>query len=187
MRPLKLIFSAFGPYEKETTLDFAELCGRSFFLIHGATGAGKTTILDAICFALYGDASGEKREAKMLRSDRAKPEEATQVEFTFSLGEDIYRVWRSPEQLRAKKRGMGTTLSPAEAILYKVLVDGTEKLLAQGYANVTVCIESLLGFKSSQFRQVVLLPQGEFRRLLMANSAERQEIMEVLFLIFSKT
>jgi exonuclease SbcC len=181
MRPLKLIFSAFGPYEKETILDFAELCGRSFFLIHGATGAGKTTILDAICFALYGDASGEKREAKMLRSDRAKPEEATQVEFEFSLGEDIYRVWRSPEQLRAKKRGMGTTLSPAEAILYKVLADGTEKLLAQGYANVTVRIESLLGFKSSQFRQVVLLPQGEFRRLLMANSAERQEIMEVLF------
>ncbi|MFA6849143.1 MAG: SMC family ATPase [Selenomonadaceae bacterium] len=181
MRPLKLIFSAFGPYEKETTLDFAELCGRSFFLIHGATGAGKTTILDAICFSLYGDASGEKREAKMLRSDRAKPEEATQVEFAFSLGEDIYRVWRSPEQLRAKKRGMGTTLSPAEAILYRVLADGTEKLLAQGYANVTLRIESLLGFKSSQFRQVVLLPQGEFRRLLMANSAERQEIMEVLF------
>ncbi|SEI77606.1 exonuclease SbcC [Propionispira arboris] len=180
MKLLKLVFSAFGPYLGKETLDFADLQGRSFFLIHGPTGAGKTTILDTICFALYGDASGENREAKMLRSDNADIGQMTEVEFTFSLGQDLYKVWRAPEQQRPKKRGEGTTLSTADALLYKI--NGSEeKLLVQGYTNVTLQIEKLLGFKSNQFRQVVLLPQGEFRRLLLANSAERQEIMQTLF------
>ncbi|WP_019554222.1 AAA family ATPase [Propionispira raffinosivorans] len=180
MKLLKLVFSAFGPYLGKETLNFADLQGRSFFLIHGPTGAGKTTILDTICFALYGDASGENREAKMLRSDNADIEQMTEVEFTFSLGQDLYKVWRAPEQQRPKKRGEGTTLSTADALLYKI--NGSEeKLLVQGYTNVTLQIEKLLGFKSNQFRQVVLLPQGEFRRLLLANSAERQEIMQTLF------
>lgn len=180
MKPLKLAFSAFGPYTKEVVLDFADLKGRAFFLIHGPTGAGKTTILDAMCFALYGDASGEKREAKMLRSNQADAASATEVDFTFAIGAAVYRVWRSPEQLRAKKRGTGTTLSPADALLYKIK-GADEKLLVQGYAKVTEHLEQLLGFKSNQFRQVVLLPQGEFRQLLLANSAQRQEIMETLF------
>jgi exonuclease SbcC len=180
MKLLKLVFSAFGPYLGKETLDFADLQGRSFFLIHGPTGAGKTTILDTICFALYGDASGENREAKMLRSDNADIEQMTEVEFTFSLGQALYKVWRAPEQQRPKKRGEGTTLSTADALLYKI--NGSEeKLLVQGYTNVTLQIEKLLGFKSNQFRQVVLLPQGEFRRLLLANSVERQEIMQTLF------
>lgn len=179
MKPLKISFSAFGPYTKETVLDFADLKGRSFFLIHGPTGAGKTTILDAMCFALYGDASGQLRTAKMLRSNQADPSMATEVLFSFAIGEAVYRVWRSPEQERPKKRGDGMTLRPADALLYRL--DGDEKLLAQGYARVTEYIEGLLGFKSSQFRQVVLLPQGEFRQLLTANSAQRQEIMETLF------
>ena len=171
MKLLKLIFSAFGPYLGKEVLDFADLQGRSFFLIHGPTGAGKTTILDTICFALYGDASGENREAKMLRSDNADIGQMTEVEFTFSLGQALYKVWRAPEQQRPKKRGEGTTLSTADALLYKI--NGSEeKLLVQGYTNVTGEIEKLLGFKSNQFRQVVLLPQGEFRRLLLANSVE---------------
>ena len=178
MKPLFLSLSAFGPYIKKTELDFSQLQGRSFFLIHGATGAGKTTILDGICFALYGDASGEKREAKMLRSSQADLAVATEVTFTFSLGESSFRIWRSPEQLRPKKRGDGVTLQTADALLYK---EPEGKLLVQGYAKVTEYIENLLGFKSSQFRQVMLLPQGEFRQLLLANSAQRQEIMETLF------
>ena len=181
MRPLCLSFAAFGPYEKETVLDFSALQGRSFFLIHGVTGAGKTTILDAICFALYGDASGEGRSSGMLRSKQADADVLTWVRLDFSLGKKCYRVYRSPEQLRAKKRGSGLTASPAQAVL-SALENGCEgKLLAEGYSHVTEYMEALLGFKSSQFRQVVLLPQGEFRRLLLANSAERQEIMEVLF------
>lgn len=180
MKPLKLVFSAFGPYAKQQTLDFGELNGRNFFLIHGPTGAGKTTILDAICFALYGDSSGNLRDGKTMRSDHAALTVLTEVEFTFALGRDVYKVWRSPEQARAKKRGEGITVSLADGALYEIDGQG-EKLLAGGYSNVTAKIEELLGFKSSQFRQVVLLPQGEFRKLLLANSLERQEIMQTLF------
>lgn len=181
MRPVALKCSAFGPYADALALDFAALKNRTFFLIHGPTGAGKTTILDAICFALYGDSSGNLRTGRTLRSDLADQSAPTEVDFVFALGGERYRVWRSPEQERPKKRGGGTTLSPANALLYALQADGTEKLLGSGYSHVTEQIEALLGFKSSQFRQVVLLPQGEFRKLLLANSAERQDILQALF------
>lgn len=180
MKPLLLKISAFGPYAEEVTLDFRALAGRTFFLIHGPTGAGKTTILDAMCFALYGDTSGHVRDSKSVRSDHAKPSVATEVEFTFAIGELQYKVKRSPEQLRPKKRGEGTTLQTAQAELFKIK-DQEVILLTTGYSDVIKEIECLLGFKSSQFRQVVLLPQGDFRKLLTANSTERQEIMQTLF------
>lgn len=180
MRLLNLKFSAFGPYARRQEIDFTLLKGRRFFLIHGATGAGKTTILDAICFALYGDSSGSLRDGKTMRSDHAGLDTLTEAELMFALGGKTYRVWRSPEQERAKKRGAGTTVSLADGAFYEI--KGTEeKLLASGYSNATAKAEELLGFKSSQFRQVMLLPQGEFRRLLLANSLERQEILQVLF------
>ncbi|WP_110954892.1 AAA family ATPase [Anaerosinus massiliensis] len=180
MKPLLLKISAFGPYAEEVTLDFRALAGRTFFLIHGPTGAGKTTILDAMCFALYGDTSGHVRDSKSVRSDHAKASVATEVEFTFAIGELQYKVKRSPEQLRPKKRGEGTTLQTAQAELFKIK-DQEVTLLTTGYSDVIKEIECLLGFKSSQFRQVVLLPQGDFRKLLTANSTERQEIMQTLF------
>lgn len=180
MKPLTLKISAFGPYADEVILDFSALEGRTFFLIHGPTGSGKTTILDAMCFALYGDTSGNVRDSKSVRSDHAQLAIATEVEFTFAIGETKYRVKRSPEQARPKKRGEGTTLQTAEAQLWKLT--GTEEtLLTTGYSDVIKQVEALLGFKSSQFRQVVLLPQGDFRKLLTANSTERQEIMQTLF------
>ena len=180
MKPLRLKISAFGPYADEVVLDFSALEGRTFFLIHGPTGSGKTTILDAMCFALYGDTSGNVRDSKSVRSDHAALAIATEVEFTFAIGDTNYRVKRSPEQLRPKKRGDGTTLQSAEAELWK-LTETEEILLTTGYSDVIKQVETLLGFKSSQFRQVVLLPQGDFRKLLTANSAERQEIMQTLF------
>lgn len=181
MRPLRLTMCAFGPYAAVQQLDFADLQGRSFFLIHGPTGSGKTTILDAICFALYGDTSGALRDSKSIRSDHATLETATEVEFDFSVGAAAYRIHRSPEQERPKKRGDGMTVKPAEAMLWE-LKDGEEpKLLVTGWSDVTKKTETLLGFRSSQFRQVVLLPQGDFRKLLTANSSERQEIMQTLF------
>lgn len=180
MKPLLLTLSAFGPYAGEQVLDFAELKGRTFFLIHGPTGAGKTTILDAICFALYGDTSGSLRDSKSVRSDHAALETMTMVEFTFSVGLKRYRIRRMPEQARPKKRGDGVTIKAAEAVLYEIKGE-TEELLETGYSDVTKKVETLLGFKSSQFRQVVLLPQGDFRKLLTANSSERQEIMQTLF------
>ncbi|MPL58522.1 Nuclease SbcCD subunit C [bioreactor metagenome] len=179
MKPLYLSMTAFGPYAGEQELDFGELKNRSFFLIHGPTGAGKTTILDAMCFALYGDTSGA-RDGKAMRSDYADPAVLTEVVFDFSIGADRYRIKRVPEQERPKKRGDGTTVKHAEAELYR-LVELESALLETGWSKVTEKIENLLGFKSAQFRQVVLLPQGDFRKLLTANSTERQEIMQMLF------
>lgn len=180
MKPLKLTMSAFGPYADKQSLDFADLRGRKFFLIHGATGAGKTTILDAICYALYGCATSDLREAKALRSDHADPFVLTEVIFTFSISNVVYKVRRSPRQDRPKKRGDGVTEQLPEAELYQI--DGEkETILEAKYENVTRKITDLLGFQCSQFRQVVLLPQGEFRKLLVAKSDERQQIMKTLF------
>lgn len=181
MRPLVLKMSAFGSYAGTQSIEFAELKGRTFFLIHGPTGAGKTTILDAICFALYGDASGETRDSKSLRSHHADAAVGTEVTFDFAVGQDQYRVQRIPEQERLKRRGEGTTVKAAEAALWKLELDGTTRLITTGWGKVTEKIEGTLGFKSGQFRQVVLLPQGEFRKLLLADSKERQGIMQTLF------
>ena len=119
MKPLMLKFSAFGPYLNQQVLDFTELKNNSFFLIHGATGAGKTTILDAMCYALYGDSSGNLRDGKNMRTNQADINVATAVEFCFMIGAKTYTVFRNPEQERPNKRGDGTTLQPADATLYE--------------------------------------------------------------------
>lgn len=185
MKPIKLTISAFGPYAGTQVIDFTELGERTFFLIHGPTGSGKTTILDAICFALYGDTSGAERKGEQMRSGHADLTEPTEITFDFTIGADTYRILRFPEQERPKKRGEGTTVMPANATLWKRtgLTDDAEEgsVLAGGWSKVTEAVEQLLGFKSSQFRQVVMLPQGDFRRLLTADSKERQAIMEILF------
>lgn len=183
MKPLKLSMSAFGPYAGSQTLDFSELKDRHIFLIHGPTGAGKTTILDGICFALYGDTSGAERSGKSMRSHHAGMDQLTEVTFEFALKEDKYRVHRKPEQERLKKSGTGTTIQMAEALLWKIedSENAQDQLLETGWKSVTDAIEKLIGFKSSQFRQVIMLPQGQFRKLLLADSVERQDIMEKLF------
>jgi exonuclease SbcC len=181
MRPLCLTMTAFGPYAQQQKLDFKELQERTFFLIHGPTGSGKTTILDGMCFAFFGDASGVQRDSKSMRSDHADAAVITEVIFDFAIGQACYRVKRIPEQERPKRRGEGTTTMAAQAELWSIPKAEEPVLLATKWLEVTKQIEVLLGFKSSQFRQVVLLPQGEFRKLLTANSAERQEIMQTLF------
>ncbi|RMD52549.1 MAG: SMC family ATPase, partial [Nitrospirae bacterium] len=185
MRPIKLIMQAFGPYAREQVLDFSVLEERSLFLIHGPTGAGKTSILDAICFALYGETSGGERQAKHMRSDHANPNLLTEVTFDFILGAETYRVFRRPEQERPKRRGGGTTKEPAKATLWKrTNVKGDEDegiVIADRWSRVNEEMERILGFRSDQFRQVVVLPQGQFRRFLSAASQERQKILQVLF------
>jgi exonuclease SbcC len=185
MKPLKLIISAFGPYAGTQVVDFTELGDRSFFLIHGPTGSGKTTILDAICFALYGDTSGAERKGEQMRSDHADIAQPTEITFDFALGADTFRLLRSPRQERPKKLGEGLAIMEPNATLWQRtglagdVNEGT--VLASGWSRVTKEVENLLGFKSSQFRQVVMLPQGDFRKLLTADSNERQAIMEILF------
>lgn len=185
MRPLKLTLSAFGPYASEQVFDFRVLGDRSFFLIHGPTGSGKSTLLDAVCFALYGETSGGERDVRHLRSDYARAGTPTRVTFDFSLGEAVYRITRSPEQERPRARGEGTVVQRPAAVLHDRtgLVDESREgtLLADQWTRVTDRMEQLLGFKSSQFRQVVMLPQGQFRKFLTADSRERQAILEVLF------
>lgn len=185
MRPLKLSMSAFGPYAGTQIIDFTELGNRSFFLIHGPTGSGKTTILDAMCFALYGDTSGSERDGKQMRSDHTDPTVITEIVFDFAIGAEKYRIKRTPEQERPKRRGGGATTMSADATLWKrtgMTKDHEEgSVLENGWRKVTEAVEKLLGFKSSQFRQVVMLPQGEFRKLLTADSRERQVILETLF------
>lgn len=181
MKPLQLTMRAFGAYADEQTIDFTLLGDKNFFLIHGPTGSGKTTILDAISFALYGSASGDLRESKSLRSDYAPAEQKTEVEFTFKSGEHIYQVLRAPEQELKKQRGEGTRKVPAAAALFKLLNDGSKDPLAAKSDEVTKKVTEIIGFKAEQFRQIVLLPQGEFRRFLIAESKDRKAILETIF------
>lgn len=168
---------AFGPYADRVELDFRELDGRSLFLIHGPTGAGKTSILDAMCFALFGEASGADRKGKDSRSHYAEPSVTTEVSFEFALGADLWRVTRTTEHARPG----GRTMRPAEARLERLDAGGAAELRAAKVLDVNAQVRELLGFELEQFRQVVLLPQGEFRRLLVADSKDRERILETLF------
>ncbi|HUG99819.1 MAG TPA: SMC family ATPase [Gammaproteobacteria bacterium] len=185
MRPLRLELTAFGPFAHTQVIDFRPLGERRLFLVHGPTGAGKTTLLDAVCFALYGDTTGAERDGKGFRSQFAGAELTTSVTLDFALGERSYRVTRQPEQERAKLRGEGTTTAPAAATLWdRTGVDaegGEGNVMATRTTQVTERVAELLGFRSEQFRQVIVLPQGRFRDLLLARSREREEILQQLF------
>jgi len=157
MRPLRLEMRAFGPYAGSQELDFTELADNRLFLITGPTGAGKSTILDAICFALYGKTSGKERDGKQMRSDFADPDEPTEVTLDFSLGEKCYRVWRKPEQERPRKRGTGTVSQASDATLWKIPAPGedppfTPEVIASQWSKVTTRVVDLLGFEHDQFR-----------------------------------
>ena len=193
MRPLVVVMQAFGPYAGEQSLDFADLRGAGFFLITGSTGSGKTTILDAMSFALYGVTSGGPeneggRSGAAMRSDHAHPDTPTLVRFDFALGADLYRIERIPEQERPKRRGEGTTTQLQEATMWRLRradddgcleIDG--RPLATGWTKVSAKAEDILGFRGEQFRQVVMLPQGRFQKLLEADSREREQILRALF------
>jgi len=192
VRPLAVTMQAFGPYAGVQTLDFADLRGAGFFLITGPTGAGKTTVLDAMSFALYGDTSGGAeseggRSGAAMRSDHADPGTLTRVVFDFSIGADLYRVERLPEQERPKLRGEGTTTHLQEATMWRLRRGGDGDLaldgapLATGWTKVKAKAEDVLGFRGEQFRQVVMLPQGRFQQLIEADSNEREQILRALF------
>lgn len=180
MRPLRLVIEAFGPYAHKVDLDFSKLGAHKLFLIAGPTGAGKTTILDAMVYALYGDASGQSRDASSVRSDFADLDRPTQVSFTFAIGDKIYKVERSPQQEVKKKRGQGTKIQGATAAIYQEEEGQWTKLVSDS-RKVGPLVNDIIGFSKDQFLQVVLLPQGEFRKLLVSNSKDREILLRNLF------
>ncbi len=180
MKPIKLTMSAFGPYSKETVVDFENDIGsEGLFLITGDTGSGKTTIFDAISFALYGEASGgdKRRLIKYLRSDYASPETETFVEFTFAHKGRVYTIRRTPEYERPKKTGEGTTKQVASA---HYLCETTGEI-DNKIENVNKRVEELLGLDREQFAQTVMIAQGDFLKILNASSKERKELFQKVF------
>lgn len=177
MRPVRLEMSAFGPYAGREYIDFERLGTEGLYLITGDTGAGKTTIFDAVRFALYGVASGENREKSMLRSQYALPETETYVCLEFTCNGKNYTVRRNPEYLRPSKRGDGKmTKEPARAEL--VYPDGTRKTKER---EVTKNIEDLLGIDKDQFARISMIAQGDFLKLLLAETRERKSILSKIF------
>lgn len=180
MTPLKLTIQAFGPFANQQVIDFTELGQSPLFLINGPTGSGKSSILDAICFALYGETTGSERTGEQMRCDHAPADLPTEVVFEFSLGSKHYRIERSPTQMLPKKRGDGLTKKEHSAVLF-AMEEGQEQLLANKPQPVAKAISELIGLDVKQFRQVMVLPQGKFRELLIANSKEREQIFGQLF------
>ena len=176
MRPEKLILSAFGPYATRQEIPFSRLGKQGLYVISGDTGAGKTTIFDAITFALYGEPSGCHRKADMMQSKYAKDGEETYVELTFSVGNLSYRVRRNPEYQRPKRRGEGWITQKADAEL--ILPDGK---VVTGSRNVTETCEEILGLKREQFTQIAMLAQGEFQKMLFSQTEEKSRIFRMLF------
>ena len=164
MRPEKLTISAFGPYAGKTEIDFTRFKDRGLFLITGDTGAGKTTIFDAITFALYGEASGNVREAGMFRSKYAKEDVPTFVELEFLYQGKEYQIKRNPEYLRPKGRGTGYTQQKADAQL--TFSDGRQPITRM--REVTRAVEELIGLDYQQFTQIAMIAQGDFQKLLLS-------------------
>lgn len=176
MRPLNLTMSAFGPYAGVQTLNMAQLGSEGLYLVIGDTGAGKTTIFDAICYALYDEPSGANRDARMMRSTYADVDTDTYVELTFEHMGKTYRVRRNPSYERRKKKGEGTTLQDAAAELY--LPDDS---VIANRTKINSYLQELLGVDREQFSQISMLAQGEFKELLVADSGDRQKIFSKLF------
>ena len=176
MRPLYLTVSGFGPYAGTVELDMEQLGRSGLYLITGDTGAGKTTIFDAITYALYDSASGTDREKTMLRSKYADLSTPTEVELKFEHRGKIYTIQRNPDYPRKKGRGQGETIEKANATLIRP--DGS---VVSGTTHVNQAVVDILGVKKEQFAQIAMIAQGDFRKLLTASTDERQKIFSNIF------
>jgi DNA repair protein SbcC/Rad50 len=181
VKPLVLTMQAFGPYAEFETIDFTQLGNHTMFVISGKTGSGKTTIFDAISYAIYGKASGEDRNGQDLRSQFAKEDLNTEVSLDFSLRNKVYSITRSPQQQKKKEKGEGHTQVPAKAALYEWDEKGEKILLAAKINDVEEKIKEIMLIDSNQFRQILMIPQGEFRKLLTSDSKDKEVILQRLF------
>ena len=178
MKPVKLIISAFGPYAGTMpAIDFAKFEEKGLFLISGDTGAGKTMIFDAICFALFGTTSGVYRDTKNLRSEYAAEDAASYVDFFFAHQGKNYHVWRQPRHERKSKRGTGTVTEEEKAILYE---EG--KAPIEGLSKVNTAVSELLHIDERQFKQIAMIAQGQFLSLLNEKTEDRTKILRTIFL-----
>ena len=178
MKPIKLIISAFGPYaDRMPEINFEQFGAKGLFLISGDTGAGKTTIFDAICFALYGTTSGTYRDTRNLRSEYAKAGTESFVDFYFTHQGRQYHVWRQPAYERPKLRGEGVITEKEDAVLY---TEGEAPI--QGLTQVNKAIKELLHIDDKQFKQIAMIAQGEFWDLLNAKTEQRTEILRTIFM-----
>lgn len=175
MKPINLTISAFGPYKDKVVIDFTKLGENGIFLITGDTGAGKTSIFDAISFAIFGEVSGSNRPIQSIRSDFADSDTETFVELEFIHKNKIYRILRNPSYEKPKKKGEGFTKKPADASL-----EFDDNVVA-GIKNVDTKIEEILGINAKQFKQIAMLAQGEFLKILFAESKDRTEIFRRIF------
>ncbi|MFG3051753.1 AAA family ATPase [Kitasatospora sp. NPDC048239] len=185
MRLHRLTVAAFGPFAGTEAVDFDALAAGGLFLLRGATGAGKSSVLDAVCFALYGDVPGARR-ANRLRSDHADPLRLTEVRLELTLGGRRLEIIRLPEQQRPKKKGTGWTTERAQTLLREWAADtgdGTPgwRPVSKSHQEAGEEIQRLIGMSREQFCQVVLLPQGDFARFLRADSEERGKLLRRLF------
>ncbi|MBE6114228.1 MAG: SMC family ATPase [Erysipelotrichaceae bacterium] len=176
MRPLHITISAFGPYANITQIDMEKLGTNGLYLITGDTGAGKTTIFDAICFALYGQPSGDTRKNTMLRSKYANVDTPTEVKLVFENKGKQYTVIRNPEYERPSRRGSGTTKQTAKA---ELILPSGEVITRE--KDVTEKIREIIGVDRNQFSQIAMIAQGDFLKLLLADTQERQKIFREIF------
>jgi exonuclease SbcC len=175
LKPLKLELQAFGPFAQKQTLDFSALEGARIFLITGETGAGKTTIFDAIAFALYGNASGESRRPQSFKSHHAKENDLCAVSFTFSIRDSVYRIDRAPAQTGLKRDGTVKDIGEKA----ELTLPGDD--VVTGAKAASRALEDIIGLTYSQFKQTIMLAQGEFKRLIESNSTQKQEILSKIF------